>query len=223
MLQFSGLVCVDLGDGTSFLRIDTSVSCKTDAFAAFVILDLCLIFIYQGVPLVWLLLLYRQRHVLNPSSPVASLQSSSSSSLSFSSHSPRRAPRPSAAAPVAAVSLADGSIQRTLEARNANAECGYTQFLWRDYCPAWYYFEVLFMYMRILFIAVIPMCGIGFFSLSLQGEDVSTSEGLVSLRASFGVCLSLAALAFTREASPFVRDANNLLNTVAQWQILSTM
>ena len=186
-LQFAGLVCVELDDETSFLRIDTAVSCQGARYEHFIILNITLIFFYQSIPLIWMALLWRQRHELNPEVP------SRISPISFEEVS-----------------------ERTLAMRGSNSSLNHIQFLWRDYKPKFYFYEVIFVYMRIVFIAVIPMCGIGFFSFSLLSESASITDGLISLRASFGVCLSLLAVAFTREALPFVRSENNLLNTLAQ-------
>ena len=66
-LQFKSLACETLNhDGSSYLREDSSIECgslKYQQFRAVVIIGIC---VYQSIPLVWYVLLWRLRRDLNP-------------------------------------------------------------------------------------------------------------------------------------------------------------
>ena len=67
--QLRGLDCLTLeSSGLSYLRVDTSMLCdlSNPDFALLLGLDLPLIAIYQGIPLMYFTLLYRNRARLNP-------------------------------------------------------------------------------------------------------------------------------------------------------------
>jgi len=57
--QFVGLDCVVLADGQSYLRADTSVDCNSSGYKQFVVVDACLIVVYQSLPLLYILLLFQ--------------------------------------------------------------------------------------------------------------------------------------------------------------------
>ena len=65
--QFQSLDCEAVTDG-SYLRVDTSVSCTSTRFKSFAVADGLFIFIYLSIPLLWLLMLCRNRERLNPKS-----------------------------------------------------------------------------------------------------------------------------------------------------------
>jgi hypothetical protein len=69
--QLQALDCVVIA-GKSYLRIDTSIDCDSDAYAAFMLVDGLFITVYLSIPLVWMLLLYANRGRLNPSSVTGS-------------------------------------------------------------------------------------------------------------------------------------------------------
>ena len=50
------------------LEIDPTVDCEGAAYRTFVVLDIVLIVLYQGVPIIWFIVLFNQRALLNPSS-----------------------------------------------------------------------------------------------------------------------------------------------------------
>jgi hypothetical protein len=66
------------------------------------------------------------------------------------------------------------------------------------------FLQVVEMYRRILFIAVLPLLGTG------------------PVRASVGCFFSILTVALSRESSPFIRDSTNLLLVVSQYQLLGT-
>ena len=64
-----------------------------------------------------------------------------------------------------------------------------TRFLWVDYIPSCFAFEIVEMQRRILFIGVLPLLGDG------------------ALRCCIGLLLSLLVAIFLRETSPFLRGS----------------
>ena len=67
--QLRGLDCLTLASsGLGYLRVDTSMLCdlKNPDYQLLLGLDLPLIALYQGIPLMYFVLLYRNRHRLNP-------------------------------------------------------------------------------------------------------------------------------------------------------------
>jgi hypothetical protein len=67
MAQFQALVCETFPhDGTSFLLADSNIDCNSPQYRNFLAVDVLLVFFYQSIPLVWFLLLWRQRKKLNP-------------------------------------------------------------------------------------------------------------------------------------------------------------
>ena len=91
--------------------------------------------------------------------------------------------------------------QRILEIRKEDTAIAHLSFLWGDYEPSQWYFEVVEMYRRILFIGVLPLLGDG------------------ALRASLGCFLAIIAAIFVRESSPFIRNTTNVLLIIAQYQV----
>jgi hypothetical protein len=77
-------------------------------------------------------------------------------------------------------------------------------FLYDDYLPRFYYFEVVDMYRRIAFVSV----------LRLIEEPL--------MRAVLGVLFSAVCVVLVRETSPFQSNGANFLLVVAQWQICGT-
>jgi hypothetical protein len=65
--QFQGMDCVPYEHRSgSFLRVDTSVDCNSASYAQFRNRLALLIVLYQMIPVVWLVLLYRVKDALNP-------------------------------------------------------------------------------------------------------------------------------------------------------------
>ena len=66
-MQFQALDCVVMPhDGTSFLKVDSDIDCKSSSYRTFQALVCCFVVIYQGIPFVWFLLLRRVRDKLDP-------------------------------------------------------------------------------------------------------------------------------------------------------------
>jgi hypothetical protein len=63
--QFEALECIDIA-GDTYLRLDTSIDCNSARYAAFKFLDALFILGWMAVPLIWLVILCRKRHRLNP-------------------------------------------------------------------------------------------------------------------------------------------------------------
>jgi hypothetical protein len=67
--QFQALDCINIA-GNEYLRIETSIDCSSNRYAAFKVFDIIFILVWMSVPLLWLLILYRKRQRLNPSNAV---------------------------------------------------------------------------------------------------------------------------------------------------------
>jgi hypothetical protein len=63
--QYQGLNCQSIRGG-SFLRIDTSIDCDSEAYVYFSRINVLCIAIYMTIPPVWLYLLWKRRQRLNP-------------------------------------------------------------------------------------------------------------------------------------------------------------
>jgi hypothetical protein len=64
--QLQALDCLSLGSGERYLRADTSINCasfKYLYFRGWVVFFICL---YQMIPIVWMVILYKKRRSLNP-------------------------------------------------------------------------------------------------------------------------------------------------------------
>jgi len=71
--QFKVLACQNLSDNKSYLRVDTSVDCTSDYYKRFILLDVLMIAAYQFLSLLYIGLLCRVRHRLNPIAPTKAL------------------------------------------------------------------------------------------------------------------------------------------------------
>jgi hypothetical protein len=69
-LQFKALLCEELelpnGGGATFLKEDSNIDCRSDEYLQFKAVVILGIFVYQSIPLVWFVCLWRVRHELNP-------------------------------------------------------------------------------------------------------------------------------------------------------------
>jgi len=63
--QFQALDCINI-DENKYLRANTTVDCDSARYAEFKVLDVVLVLSWMSVPLIWLSILYRKRHRLNP-------------------------------------------------------------------------------------------------------------------------------------------------------------
>jgi len=98
---------------------------------------------------------------------------------------------------------AEGNPTIAMRLRDSDRSIDHIRFLFDDVrCAAWYH-EVLDLYRRIMFIAIIPLCG--------QNPIV---KGYI------GACLSICSMIYYREISPYRFAFTNVLATVAQYQIL---
>jgi hypothetical protein len=62
---FSSFACQEIDDNESFLRVDYSIDCNSNAYKAYAVVATCFIGIYPiGIPAFFGLLLYRNRRVL---------------------------------------------------------------------------------------------------------------------------------------------------------------
>ena len=65
-IQFKALSCTTLADGSSYLRADTSVDCRSSDYKYFQMVDIGLICIYQSLPLIYMYMLVKVRDRLVP-------------------------------------------------------------------------------------------------------------------------------------------------------------
>ena len=166
-LQFKSLQCTTLEhDGEvvgSFLKEDSSISCLSPSYKRFRAIVIVGIFVYEPIPLLWFVLLWRVRHELNPPGQ------SEKSALLLRDKSPRLEPY---------------------------------KFLFSDYRPSRWAYEVYEMLRRLFFVGVLPLLG----------------EGAV--RAFIGIFLSIWTVLIARESWPFNRSTTCVLLVVATLQIL---
>mmetsp|Transcript_26890 Transcript_26890/g.31711 ORF Transcript_26890/g.31711 Transcript_26890/m.31711 type:complete len:1775 (-) Transcript_26890:503-5827(-) len=59
--------CIVLESGESYVRADTSISCTHKDYHQFKSIIIMFIALYQMIPIVWAVILYRNKHALNPS------------------------------------------------------------------------------------------------------------------------------------------------------------
>jgi len=97
----------------------------------------------------------------------------------------------------------DGDRQEALRMRDADKSLDPIRFLFASSRPNRWYHEVVDMYRRIIFMAIIPL----------------TSNNAVT-RAYIGAALSMASMIYFRESYPFNVEFTNVLATVSQYQIL---
>jgi len=79
------------------------------------------------------------------------------------------------------------------------------KFLFEPYRPQYYFFEVVEIYRRVVFIGCLPL-------VSARSDR----------RAAIGVFLAIISIALYRETQPFIRQSTNLIVYVAQYAILTT-
>ena len=66
--QFQSLDCIPFPhDGSLYLRVDTAIDCRSDEYLRFRAVVVVMIFLYQLIPIAWLVLLFRRRNSLDPS------------------------------------------------------------------------------------------------------------------------------------------------------------
>ena len=111
MMQFQGLDCETLGELT-FLRADSSIDCNSPVYKSFLVVDSLFIVAFQSIPLVWFVLLWRVRGLLNPHSSGVGGEAQ------------------------------DAAIQ---EHRMSDPRLAHLGFLWQDYTPRRWYYEVVDM------------------------------------------------------------------------------
>ena len=65
--QLASLDCVPFEhDGSSFLRADTAIDCQSPGYRFFSLFVIISLVVYQSIPLLWLVSLFRVRRELNP-------------------------------------------------------------------------------------------------------------------------------------------------------------
>ena len=187
MIQFQGLDCQELAHGPSFLVADSNIDCASASYRSFAVVDALFIFVYQSIPLFWLFFLWRSRDKLNPpGQPQETTLKNRESDESlqhlnflFSDYTPKR--------------WSEFSYFRDLLVHVYLVLRPFTS----DAVPSRYY-EVVDMYRRMMFIAVLPLLGTGV------------------LRAVLGCLLSVFAALAVFVESPFLLESTNTLLITSQ-------
>jgi hypothetical protein len=66
MKQLQSLDCIPFShDGSSYLRVDTGVNCESHNYLVFKSLVIIFFFIYQFIPILWMMLLFRHKKALH--------------------------------------------------------------------------------------------------------------------------------------------------------------
>jgi hypothetical protein len=141
MLQFTALECTDLADGSSYLRVDTSISCHSSSYKSFLIMDGFLIVIYQSVPLLWFVLLYRIRDKVHPKGAAKHRV------VAANRKTVKRRSNVTTTDVNAKITqeLLSETEKTEVRGRNGDPSIQYVAFLWKDYRPERWYFEVFEM------------------------------------------------------------------------------
>jgi hypothetical protein len=72
MKHFQALDCIPFNhDGSSYLRVDTAIDCDSSSYQAFRTAVLLFLVLYQSVPVLWFVMLHKQRKRLNPATSKA--------------------------------------------------------------------------------------------------------------------------------------------------------
>jgi hypothetical protein len=154
--------CITLKSGKRYLRSNTSVDCDSQDYEAFSTHVILFVILYQIIPIVWITLLFRKRHVLNPPT-------------------------------------FEEDQRLAVYIRSKSEDLFPLKFLFEDYkCNKWW-FEVVDMYRRITFIGVLPL---------LSPDS--------AVRASFGMLLAMASVAYFREEKPYCEAFTNVIARIAQ-------
>jgi hypothetical protein len=67
MKHFQALDCIPFPhDGSSYLRIDTAIDCLGEPYKAFRLSIIFFLVLYQSIPVLWFVMLYKIRKRLNP-------------------------------------------------------------------------------------------------------------------------------------------------------------
>jgi hypothetical protein len=135
MVLFQALDCETLQpSGTTFLRSDSSIDCRSSAYLEFKAVVSFFIAVYQGLPLMWLALMWRVSSRLNPRIKKHGGGGGGGGGGGDAT-----------AAAAAAASPSSAQLEVILEKRNVDPGLQYLNFLWSDYTPARWYYEVIEM------------------------------------------------------------------------------
>jgi hypothetical protein len=166
MKHFQALDCIPFShDGSSDLRADPSIDCASNKYLNFRIHVAFFVVLYQSIPIVWFILLYRKRKKLHQRDKT--------------------------------------DILLALYVRDQDKSLDALRFLFNDYLPARWWFEVVEIYRRTLFVGILPL---------ISPE--------ASVRASVGIILGVMSVAFYREEQPFRVSFTNFIAFIAQYVIL---
>ncbi|CAN0338896.1 unnamed protein product [Ascophyllum nodosum] len=127
--------------GKSYLRADYSLSCKTKTHIHYRIYAGFMLLVYPiGIPLLYAFILWKNRHLLNPTLAAAARVEQDNTGGQRRKHlSP----------------LQEEELEKMVKLRRTNPELLPSMFLWKDFGPDLYYYEVIECGRRILLTGVL--------------------------------------------------------------------
>jgi hypothetical protein len=188
--------CHDFDDGSSLLKADYSIDCNAPSRPGYVTYALLMTAVYPvGITMLYAVLLWKQRQTVCPEKRVW------------------KALCGVKLIPPVAASLADGkALLDTREAMlgdksvNKHSLLRSTQFLFKEYEPRYWWFEIFECVRRIM----------------LTGGTIFFLEGSATQVAA-GVLVSMVSIQVYAHTQPYIRDEDDTLAMAAQWGIFFTL
>ncbi|CAM9190562.1 unnamed protein product, partial [Ectocarpus sp. 8 AP-2014] len=142
-MAFKTFACDDEAvEGESYLGADYGIQCHTDKHTWYKVYAGIMIMVYPiGIPLLYSVILWRNRESLNPPAEASTLVDSSANERKIS-----KAYKPK---------LKSEDLEEKLEKRRRNPDLVPSMFLWKDFGPDMYYYEVVECGRRILLTGVL--------------------------------------------------------------------
>ncbi|CAM9812841.1 unnamed protein product, partial [Ascophyllum nodosum] len=128
-------------EGESYLRADYSISCKTNTHTYYRIYAGFMLMVYPiGIPLLYAFILWKNRHLLNPTLAAAA-RAEQERQAGDGKESDQKSE--------------DEELEKKVKLRRTNPELVPSMFLWKDFGPDLYYYEVIECGRRILLTGVL--------------------------------------------------------------------
>jgi hypothetical protein len=204
--------CHDFDDDSSLLKADYSIDCNAQDRHGYVFYAALMTIIYPiGIPVLCAVLLWKQRHLVCPKLETEKMVCGVKMGTSS-------APRWQKVCgvklfPPPTLSVADDDAllavrEKTLRDKDddTHAMLRSTQFLFKEYKPRYWWFEVFECARRLM----------------LTGGTVFFLEGSATQVAA-GILVSLVSIQVYAQAQPYIRHQDNVLAMTAQWGIFFTL
>lgn len=171
-------MCEQFEDGSSFLKADYGISCLDANRDAWVLYAVVMLIIYPiGIPMVYLFSLMRWKHKINPHTPVNGVEPDDPDYL-----------------------------DEVLKVRSQDPDLAPYVFLFGNYEPENWYFEVLELFRKVLLTGFIVWMGAG-----------TASQILCA------ILITLGAVAVTQSLEPFLIDSDDHVAVLSHYQLLLTL